>query len=230
MDNVNRLVLLQEIYRIYQDSITELDWCCRPGCAACCTRNVTATTLEAALMVRALADSAEKAWIGRVRTASQEPRFQPLMTTNELADLCARDAEIPDEQIVVDTQPCPLLENGLCTVYAVRPFACRAMVSEADCAQSGEALMPPLVLSVNNLFMQFIEAVDVGRFFGNLIDLLDLMANPLEYHAYTRGLPMRVPTALRANRPLAVLMIPPEDRRRLEPIIDALRSAVRALA
>ena len=238
MELDRRLALLEEVYRIYDNFIAEFDWYCRPRCAVCCTRNVTVTTLEAALMVRGLMGcgliecelntGADKAWIGRIHNAAEQPRFQPLITINELADLCARDAELPEEEILAETLPCPLLEDNLCTAYTVRPFGCRALVSGVDCAQSGEAIMPPVVLSANNLFMQFIEALDVGRFYGNLIDVLQLLAHPLEYQAYSRGQPLRVPQSLRVNRPLSVLMLPPEDRSRLEPIIDALKKAAQS--
>ena len=224
-----RLELLETIYRIYDNFIADVAWVCGPGCAACCTRNVTATTLEAALMVRRLAGGGDRAWIGRIHAAAAEPRFQPLMTTNELADLCARDAEIPQEELPADTLPCPLLQDDLCAVYDARPFGCRAMVSSVDCAQSAEALMPPLVLSVNNVFLQFIEAVDAGRLFGNLIDMLQLMANPLEYQSYARGLPMHASQQMRVNRSMSVLMIPPRHRQRIGPILDALKTAAQNL-
>lgn len=224
MDSNARLDLLEGVYRIYEQFIDGFDWVCKPRCTLCCTCNATMTTLEGSLIVRHLAAADDGTWIDRVVAAARQQRYQPLITTNQLADLCSRDAQIPREEIGSDASRCPLLKDELCVVYAARPFGCRAMVSGTSCAMGLEAQIPPIVLSVNTLFLQFIEAVDAGHYFGNLIDILLLMANSLERQAYARGLPMHAPHPLLRNRPVPVWMIPAEDRQRIQPIFKALQA------
>lgn len=86
---------------------------CRKGCAFCCHVNVTVTPLEAARIAAALAD-------GRV------PPRQPAILA--AADLMAgRDAQ--GRQAL--RAACPLLVDGACAVYEIRPLACRALLSQS---------------------------------------------------------------------------------------------------
>ena len=65
-----------------------------------------------------------------------------------------------------------MLTNNLCSVYPVRPFACRCFFSKEDCAENECATIDDFVLAVNNIFLQVIEHVDQDRFTGNLTDIL----------------------------------------------------------
>jgi Fe-S-cluster containining protein len=87
---------------------------CRMGCAHCCHLYVSATAPE----LLAIAEHVSKwpqerrdALTGRLRTASQ--------LTRGLS---------PTERVRL-SHPCPMLEDGLCGIYPVRPLGCRAYAS-----------------------------------------------------------------------------------------------------
>ncbi len=129
------------------------------------------------------------------------------------------------------SRPCPLLENETCPVYDIRPFGCRAMLSQADCAANGYAQMPPLALTVNHVFMQFIEHLDAGGVSGNLADLLLWQ---LDNNSFGQGL-VNTPTVdagagekqvLISNHPISGFMIPPEHRERVKPLLARLSNIV----
>jgi len=229
MDLEGRIALLKEIYRRYDQLIADYQLYCRRQCALCCTRNVTISTLEALLMIRSWEDLGNEAWIAKVRQAVQEPRLLPVTTLNQFAELCARDAPIPKGGGYVETQMCPFLDDDLCTIYDSRPFGCRAMVSRIHCGQHQQADMPEFVLTVNNVLMQYIEALDVNRFSSNMIDVLLMMSNPLQRRSYEADLPMHPTASLLVNRPISVLMVPPEHQQRVQPLLQALLEAQQQL-
>ena len=225
MDIEGRIWLLQEIYRLYDQLIADYQLYCRRQCALCCTRNVTITTVEALFMIRSWEAAGRDGWTERVRQAVTEPRMQPATTLNQFADLCARDAPIPQGGEHEDSRACPFLHDDLCTTYQSRPFGCRAMVSRTHCADHQQADMPEFMLTVNNVLMQYIEALDVNRSSGNMIDVLLMMSNPLQRRSYETDLPMHPTARLLINRPIAVLMVPPEHQQRVQPVLQALLKA-----
>jgi hypothetical protein len=210
---------LEKIYALYDQLFCALRTACDKGCATCCTANVTMTTLEGHFMLGHWQAAGQAPPMEILRKSAQNPGFQPTLTINQLAALCLEDKEIPDESADPGAGPCPLLRNDCCTLYAARPFGCRAMVSLTDCAHSGEADMPDFVLAANNLISQFIEALDQAGRFGNLADILLLLTAP------ATALPQRHPPleTVAANRPIPVLMIPPEHRQRMQPLLRALQ-------
>ena len=230
MDTDQSIELLHDVYRIFDHFIADFQFHCRKQCALCCTRNVTITTLEAAAMISAWDGRGFAQWVDLVRPAAEAPRLQPVTTINELAQLCAQDAPIPEGQAVSELLACPFLEHDVCGIYEDRPFACRAMVSLSYCGGLQEAEMPELVLTVNNIIMQYIEAIDAHRFSGNMIDVLLTMSNALQRRAYHTRMPMQLDPGLLVNRPISVLMVPPEHREAIQPLLDSLRLAQERLS
>lgn len=225
MDIENRIELLKLIYRRYDEFMDGYQLYCRRQCVLCCTRNVTMSSLEALFMLRSWEAAEEKTWVAKVRQAVKEPRLLPVTTLNQFADLCARDAPIPKGGEYVETRACPFLRDDLCTIYDSRPFGCRAMVSRIHCGVHQQADMPEFVLTVNNVLMQYIEALDVNRFSGNMIDVLLMMSNPLQRRSYEADLPMHPTASLLINKPISVLMVPPEHQQRVQPLLQALVKA-----
>jgi hypothetical protein len=178
MKNHAALKGLEKIYALYDQFFCAMRTACGKGCATCCTANVTMTTLEGLFMLDHWQAQGRKPPVELLRKSAQNPGFQPTLTINQLAALCLEDKQIPDESADPGAGPCPLLRNDHCTLYAARPFGCRAMVSLTDCAHSGEADMPDFVLAANNLISQFIEALDHAGRFGNLADILLLLSAP----------------------------------------------------
>jgi hypothetical protein len=141
------------------------------------------------------------------------------MTINGFAALCVAGGEPPEEENDPAWGCCPLLDGGLCSVYPLRPFACRCLLSETVCSSVRPALVPPFILTVNTVFLQVIENLDAGGLTGNLSDLVPALA---------RGLFPPLPEAekgLVRNRKADRLLVPPEHAGRIRPVLTAMSRA-----
>jgi hypothetical protein len=222
MDLNNTLAALDQIYQIYDNFVSGLELACRKHCAHCCTTGVTLTTVEGYKIIKKLESEGNRQWIEKIEPAATQPHFQLKITTNQLANMCAEGIEPPAEENT-GWNTCPFLTDDLCPLYTVRPFGCRCLVSRQDCAKEGVADIDDFVLSVNTVFLQTIEHLDMGGCTGNLLDVLEVMAKKEIRQAYANG-KLKCPSVeLIANQPLKILMIPPEHRTKMEPILNSLR-------
>ena len=219
----HRLSILDRIYNLYEELIVSYDLACQHGCAACCTCNMTLTTLEGYRIIAGIDRADQKALFEKVRGMSGSRRFQPQITTNKIAELCRDGRPVPDETMDPSWGACPLLTNNACTIYALRPFGCRCMVSSLDCRKSGHAQIDEFILTVNNLFLQYIEHIDPMGGTGSLIDILLYFESPGHLEAYQGEMRITEVAGLAPNRPIPVLMVPPEHRLRVQPILQKLR-------
>lgn len=87
---------------------------CRKGCHFCCHAWVSATAPEVFLVARALADQ------HRADMPALLARLDATVAVTSGLDQVARHAS---------RQPCALLVDGACSVYAARPLNCRAFAS-----------------------------------------------------------------------------------------------------
>ena len=218
-----RLEALDRIYKIYDGIHSTLDLACREKCAHCCTTNVTMTTLEAYKIVTDLVASDRQDEIDGLAKLGDIRRFKPLLTTNRMAELCAADAKVPEEDAAGEWQECALLNDSLCGIYDLRPFGCRCFVSRQNCGDTGYADIDDFTASVNTVFLQVIEHLDAEGCSGNLADVLQFMASDDNRQAYEDGRVNCDSNGLIVNWELKVLMIPPEHRERIEPILQELR-------
>lgn len=218
-----KLAALDRVFRIYDQFLSSRRIACKKGCSPCCTCNVTLTTLEGYRILERLSIPGTVDPVERISRWKGRNRFQPTVTFNMLADLCAQGADTPEAESEPPPGACPLLDRNVCPVYPVRPFGCRCMVSETVCVASGAAEMDEFLYSVNTVFVQVIEHLDVDGFTGNLIDVLALLASDTRRRDYASGAPGPPAGGLISNRPLKRLFIPPEHRSRIEPILSALR-------
>jgi Fe-S-cluster containining protein len=226
MDMQNRLIVLQKLDRIYEDFVAEYEVACRKRCAVCCTCNVTLTTLEGLLLINQVADEQQKPLFAQIKKSIAQPRFQPTTSINQMAQMCMLGLDIPDESADPAMGDCPLLDQDTCPVYRSRPFACRAMLSTVSCSPGSQAEITPFVLTVNQVFLQYLEAIDVPGFSGNLIDILTFLSNPLQQRKYQTGQIAAIPAGLTKNLQIPVLMIPPEHRERIGPLLQKVRHAI----
>ncbi len=222
MNLSNKLTALNKIYEIYAEFTASLDLACKKYCAHCCTTSVILTTLEGYKIFKTLLSKGSTQWIDKIRQASAHKRFQPKITTNQLANLCAEGIEAPAEE-GTEWKQCPFLIDLHCPIYRVRPFGCRCLVSRNACGEKGYADMDDFVLSVTTIFLQVIEHLDDKGCSGNLIDVLGVMASEKNRQAYENNRLKCSTIGLIANRQLKVLMIPPEHRTKMEPILKSLR-------
>jgi Fe-S-cluster containining protein len=223
MLNVYRqLAVLDQLYKIYDQYVDSLDIACKKFCADCCTCNVTMTTIEAHKIISALDMDSKKAMQEKLDQQMKKQRFIPKITTNQLADICLSDDDPPEEAIDPSWGACPLLTDKACPIYNLRPFGCRNMVSTKQCAETGVAEIDDFTITVNHVFLQYIEHIDQNGFSGNLSDVL---AHTIFNESADTGSQVTIrQTTLIKNTPLSALLVPPEHRKKIEPILAALRA------
>jgi hypothetical protein len=219
-----RVALLDRLYALYDGFLAGIEGlACREGCAACCTADVVLTSLEAHALITRLAPAQRDGLTTALARGAPGGGFQPRVTTNGLADCCARDEAPPPEKAPQGTGRCLLLRDDRCPVYALRPLGCRCFVSRRACQVTGCAEVDALVLTVNTVFLQVLEHLDRPGCQGNFATVLALMSQPGSGVAYAAGRLDGRPFGLLPNRPLTVLMVPPEHRGALAPLLQALR-------
>ncbi|MCP4112101.1 MAG: hypothetical protein GY749_42335 [Desulfobacteraceae bacterium] len=221
MDIDTKLAALGRILKIYDDFAGKLDTACKRYCSQCCTRNVTLTTLEGYSIAEHLVSNEKSELFEIIKNESAFKRFKPEITTNRLADYCIQGKDIPDEDSDSEGS-CPFLQDNECPVYQVRPFGCRCFVSYHNCREHGYAYTDPFVLTVNNVFLQYIEHIDASGYSGNLTDVLLFMESQENRRKYKTDILQNPNNGLIQNYPLKVLMIPPEHRQRIRPVIEAI--------
>jgi hypothetical protein len=214
--------VLESVYRIYDAWSDTIDHACRRGCAACCTQNMTLTTLEGYGIIQFLARNRRLSLLGILSGATGSKKFQPRLTINEIAQICRSDGDVPEEDIPRNPSPCFLLRDEECPIYPVRPFGCRCMVSRRLCKTGGTAEMSDWVLTVNRVFQQTIEHLDVPGGTGNLADVLDSLMHDSFLASYRNGTANCRSWKMAPNRHAPVLMVPPEFRKRIQPILQSL--------
>lgn len=101
-ENASSRNKLQKIYSLMADLVKAAEpyVACSKGCSACCQMNVMISQIEANFI-------------------EKETGIKPVQVTSSLL-------HSQDEFIGV---PCPFLKDGSCSIYDVRPFACRKHLS-----------------------------------------------------------------------------------------------------
>jgi hypothetical protein len=221
-----KLRLLNEMYKIHSRWIGPLTVSCRRYCSTCCTQNVTMTTLEGVFILNEAMPKNEKHLLNELEAKQNGNRLCPETTLNHLAELCAQGKEIPEEKDFFPEGKCLLLENDLCSIYPARPFGCRCFLSKCDCRETGFADMYPFVLTVNTLFLQFIEHIDAGGLSGNLVDVLLFLKSHEKVKAYENAGVSASEAGLIQNRPISVLFIPPEHKNNVADLVFELQHLV----
>jgi len=218
---------LSRIYEIYEKVVARLETACSKYCADCCTCNVTLTSLEAYQIVTHLKASGEQGLIHGLSSLEAPMRFQPIITTNRLAELCMGGSEIPEEECDPSWGRCPFLFEEACRIYPVRPFGCRCLLSRQKCRTTGFAEVTAFVLTVNTVFMQIIEHLDQKGLFGNMTDLLRWLAVEANRKAYQTGNLASAARGLIMNRSLPCLMIPEEHREEIRELLVELQEVIK---
>jgi len=218
-----KIAALDRIYAAYDRFCASIDMACKKFCAQCCTSNVTLTTLEGYKIVDHLIAAGKLDIIDELRHAVATTRYRPQISTNRLAELYAAEAKVPEEEMAAEWEDCSLLAKNVCSIYDLRPFGCRCFVSRKNCAETGFADIDEFTASVNTVFLQTIEHLDADGCSGNLIDVLQAMESEENRQAYAKDRLKCETNGLIVNWSLKVLMIPPEHRTKMEPILEELR-------
>ena len=215
-----RLDTLNQIYALYNDFSKALSMACRRGCSMCCTQNVTMTTLEGRRIIEYLRSNDEETLLSLAHGTPRSEWYRPTITTNDFALFCLKGEAPPKEQNNCSGIACTFLSNSECMIYEVRPFGCRCFFSTQACETEACAVIDPFLLTVNTVFLQFIEQIDKGGFFGNLNDVLALLASGDRNNLRNNSAHLR---SLSQNRGIPGLLITPEHQERMEPILRDLK-------
>lgn len=215
-DKAGRRETLLAIFALHAKWAGSYAFACRKGCATCCTRSVTMTTLEGELILDHLHGNRPE--LLSLLNATPEAYPAPA-TTNQFAAACLRGEEITEDAGSWDLRPCVFLRDGCCAIYPTRPFMCRSFGSRVFCDELGEAEVEPLYLTLNTVFLQCIEHLDRGRPWGNMNTILCSMAE---------GGMGRIskPGQLRTAQPLPGLLLLPEEESALAGKLRALLDLV----
>lgn len=212
-----RLDKLRQLYELYEVVMAKDQFVCYKGCSTCCTCNVTLTSLELDYIKVFLGPEQGEEIVDLFRKNLPLKRFQPQATMNGFARLCMEGGEVVEEENDPLWGVCPLLLNNVCTIYPVRPFGCRSLVSKEDCRFHGVATVPAFVLTLNNIFMQYLENMDSKGVSGNIFDMF------LEHSSDLSS--TRIVTI--NNQEARFLMVPPEHRERVRPLLKDLAGITR---
>lgn len=223
MKLTRKLAALDKIYAIYADFTDKLELACKKQCSHCCTTNITLTTLEGYKILNDLISNQKFDLITLIEKAPRTKRFQPKLTTNQIAKMCADGMQPPEDGGLEEWEKCLFLMDNACPIYELRPFGCRCLVSRYDCGEKGYAEVEDFVLSVNTVILQTIEHADVHGCTGNLADVVGVLSSEDNQATYRNNALNCQKSGLISNHPLSVLMIPPEHRTRMEPILQKLR-------
>lgn len=91
---------------------------CRKGCSWCCHQAVFAVTHEVLYLLAYLQER-----------CSEEERRRFLDHANNKSKITAPKSV---EGVLKNRQPCPFLDQGICSVYEARPMACRIYLSSSE--------------------------------------------------------------------------------------------------
>jgi len=159
-----KLNILSILYEFFNNFIKDFGFVCTPGCNTCCTVDVVCTTLETSFLLRNINVSPD---------IIPNKYYKPNISINKSASLYLKGQIPPAEESKRALSPCPLLtQEGLCSIYPYRPFACRAMISRTICKKGKEADIPPFLVYVSLVFMQIIEHLDKDGYTANLWDII----------------------------------------------------------
>lgn len=221
----NAVETLERVYTLFDAAMAAFPFACSKQCSDCCTCNVTATGLEIAYIQKRL--DAERLYDIRVNLARAEQtrRYRPVQTTNGFALACMEGRDPVEEDNDPSWGTCPLLEDGMCTIYSVRPLGCRVMMSTTPCRQAGQADMPFLALTITTVFMQFVEHLDAGGVYGSFLDLMAYtQKNALDGCRFPEN--GKIPGTSR-NLKIPALMIPPEHVEKTRDLVQSLGRMIR---
>ena len=221
MNIQSKLNTLDQIYAIYDSFIADRQLACKELCSHCCTTKVTLTTLEGYQLISTLAAEKQTQLIADMEAAADRYCFQPSVTINQIADICARGDD-PPQEMDESSAECPLLVDNLCGIYPLRPFNCRCFVSRTYCGEAGFADVDDFVLTVNTVFLQTLEHVDTGGCTGNLADVVATLALEDNRRAYETE-SLQCTHGLVPNHNLKILMVPPAHVEKIQPILKALQ-------
>ena len=224
MNNNLREKIITSLYELYDRETANLSYACKKGCSTCCTQSVTMTATEGEMILEFLKEQDRLGDLHEILKQS-ETRYIPAHTPNQLAALYHDRKEVKDEGW--DLSPCCFLDNNCCTIYPVRPFACRSFGSTVQCDLNHSAEQPPWLVTLNTVMMQVIEHVGQGEYWGNMMDILLELSSQSGYigrqwQGEGANKVDRARFRLLTAEPVAVFVVPPEDEEKISRLLNRI--------
>jgi len=209
---------LKKLYDLHDHLTHGWKLACKKCCSDCCTDHIFMTGLEGLLIIEYL--NAKNIQDFLHQAILPDKRYHPKTTINQEAWLALQDKPIPEPE---DTplNSCIFLTNDQCSIYPVRPMSCRTMVSTLPCHSAGHATMTSFQLSAATLFYQFIEMLDLGGYYGNYLNILEMLITPPETQSIQL---IMTKTSLLRNHRIHHVMMPPEHRETLIPVMNEIQN------
>ncbi len=162
--------ILHSLYQSFHLWSADYTIACKKGCSACCTQNVTITALEGEEILEYIQEQNMSKWLAE--KLNLPPAHTPAqLTNNDFACACLQGKEV-EYRHDHSTAPCPFLEDDLCKIYQVRPFACRLFISTTPCSTTRPARMIDAYVEASTTLNQLIEHLGQKGIWGNMLDVL----------------------------------------------------------
>ena len=221
--------ILEIIFEKYNQWIRNEAFHCHKGCSLCCTQNVIITAVEGQYIYNYILMGKMEPWFAE--KLLKERRTQKInLTTNGFARRCLEK----NEEYEYEEQPqingiCPFLEENSCTIYAVRPFACRSFASTKDCHDSGSAQLSERLLVINTVTMQLLEHLGQKGYWGNMIDVLLALAerkvnDEVRINISDDEIIKRAITKILTAEPLPGFLLKPEEENEVKQYLQSILS------
>jgi len=210
--------ILRGYYAVFDDWLIEHDVCCSKGCASCCTQSVNVTTLEAEIITEFLLNNSMHTELNQIKELDV-PLHEPLYSTNEFARLCLEQTNLHIDEEGWNFQRCPFLKNESCSIYVARPFGCRSFVSTIPCHEQGAAVISPKVITTATVINQFIEHLDQGRPWGNMLHVLKKLITSVNM---TNEVDSRQGKKLLVSQKIPGFLIPPDEEKEVKELLIKL--------
>lgn len=220
----NKERVLLGIYNAYEQW-DDGETACTKGCSSCCTQNVNMTAVEGEIIYHFINEQDLQGWLAEKLEQPRQTTAAKL-TTNQYAKACI-DGKEAGETEEENLNPCPFLENNECSIYRVRPFACRCFASTEKCEEGGNSVLPGHIISGATAIMQVIEHLGQREYWGNMLDVMlalgDLVANKKMAESLADPKIMDYARArLIAAQPLPGFLIQEEDQSQVQELLDTV--------
>ncbi len=219
--------ILLEIYQQFEEWNRDRAVACCSGCPACCTQNVNVTATEAELIHKWVVEHNKTDWFATI-LAKERKTEKPKMTTNDFAKACLEGRDV-DPGTADNLEPCLFLEGGKCQIYEVRPFTCRAFVSDKKCGSSQPAVVSEQYAAATTAVSQVIEHLGQKEYWGNLFDVLTSMTDISAYKESAEKMNevqvMEARFRTLTAKPLVGFLLTEEDMDEAESILNKIFSA-----
>jgi hypothetical protein len=165
-----KIVELQNLYKSFEEETADFrsEAACAKGCAFCCMEagSIDITTLEG--------------WAIRDAVGKMPRARQKLVKKALLKDLKTREEG--------GIAACPfLMKNQACTIYDIRPFACRRIYSLHRCSQTKPPMLHRQVMSRAQEVLSALQRLDENGYTGHMSIILHLLDIPGFLTTYQAG-------------------------------------------